>query len=123
MPSYQQFKLPDVGEGLTEADIAEWRVRAGDTVTVNQVLVEIETAKSLVELPCPFDGVVSKLLVQEGDTVKVGQALLTIDDRSSAPGTRIAEAQLRLLEQNARESGPVLYFEAGNRAPRRKRCS
>ncbi|HLS72681.1 MAG TPA: biotin/lipoyl-containing protein, partial [Actinomycetaceae bacterium] len=79
MPSYQQFKLPDVGEGLTEADIAEWRVRVGDTVTVNQVLVEIETAKSLVELPAPWAGVVTELLVEEGQTVDVGAPIVVID--------------------------------------------
>src|SRR5262249_61223670 len=58
MADVKQFKLPDVGEGLTEADIVSWKVKPGDTVTVNQVIVEIETAKSLVELPSPFDGVV-----------------------------------------------------------------
>ncbi|MBN8883315.1 MAG: 2-oxo acid dehydrogenase subunit E2, partial [Salana multivorans] len=62
MPKLQRFALPDVGEGLTEADIVAWRVAPGDTVAVNQVIVEIETAKSLVELPCPWDGVVVELL-------------------------------------------------------------
>ena len=73
------FRLPDVGEGLTEAEIVQWRVKAGDTVTMNQVLVEIETAKSLVELPSPFAGVVSALLVQEGETVEVGTPIITVD--------------------------------------------
>ena len=58
----QEFPLPDVGEGLTEAEIVSWKVKPGDTVTVNQVLVEIETAKSLVELPSPFAGTVALLL-------------------------------------------------------------
>ena len=71
MADVKQFKLPDVGEGLTEADIVSWKVKPGDRVTVNQVIVEIETAKSLVELPCPFDGVVTDLLVPEGQTVDV----------------------------------------------------
>ena len=65
------FNLPDVGEGLTEADIASWKVKVGDTVEVNQIFVEIETAKSLVELPCPFAGVVTALHADEGDTVLV----------------------------------------------------
>ena len=69
-----EFLLPDVGEGLTEAEIVDWKVKAGDTVAINQVLVEIETAKSLVELPSPFAGTVSALLVREGDTVDVGTA-------------------------------------------------
>src|ERR1700712_2583321 len=73
-----EFLLPDVGEGLTEAEIVSWKVKAGDTVTVNQVLVEIETAKSLVELPSPFAGTVSAILVAEGDTVDVGTAIITV---------------------------------------------
>ena len=76
--STQTFLLPDVGEGLTEAEIVSWRVSPGDTVAVNDVLVEIETAKSLVELPSPFEGVVGDLLAGEGDTVDVGAAIITI---------------------------------------------
>jgi pyruvate dehydrogenase E2 component (dihydrolipoamide acetyltransferase) len=78
MAERKQFKLPDVGEGLTEADIVTWRVKAGDQVTVNQVIVEIETAKSLVELPCPYDGVVTGLLVPEGETVDVGTPIIEV---------------------------------------------
>lgn len=79
------FVLPDVGEGLTEADIITWHVAEGDTVTVNQVLVEIETAKSLVELPSPFAGTVAKLHFAEGDTVQVGENLITINTGSGSP--------------------------------------
>ena len=79
MPTYQQFNLPDAGEGLTEADIVTWSVAVGDTVEVNQPIVEIETAKSLVELPSPFSGVVTKLLVEEGETVEVGVPILEVD--------------------------------------------
>ncbi|WP_324649248.1 dihydrolipoamide acetyltransferase family protein [Georgenia sp. H159] len=85
MPSYQQFKLPDVGEGLTEADIAEWHVAVGDSVTVNQNLVEIETAKSLVELPAPWAGVVTQILVREGETVPVGAPIVVIDVDPDGP--------------------------------------
>ncbi|MET0449178.1 MAG: dihydrolipoamide acetyltransferase family protein [Aeromicrobium sp.] len=73
-----QFRLPDVGEGLTEAEIVSWRVSVGDVVEVNDVLVEIETAKSLVELPSPFAGEVTALLVAEGDTVEVGRPIIAI---------------------------------------------
>ena len=59
MSQIAYFNLPDVGEGLTEAEIVSWKVKPGDQVTVNQIIVEIETAKSLVELPCPFEGRVS----------------------------------------------------------------
>ena len=79
MPVFEQFKMPDAGEGLTEADIVTWRVAVGDTVEINQPLVEIETAKSIVELPCPFDGVVTQLLAVEGDTVEVGVPIIEID--------------------------------------------
>jgi 2-oxoisovalerate dehydrogenase E2 component (dihydrolipoyl transacylase) len=74
----KQFKLPDVGEGLTEAEIVTWKVKPGDALSVNDVIVEIETAKSLVELPSPFAGTVSELLVAEGDTVAVGSPIITV---------------------------------------------
>jgi len=82
--STQTFHLPDVGEGLTEAEIVSWHVSPGDTVAINDVLVEIETAKSLVELPSPFEGVVGDLLCGEGDTVDVGAAIITIEDAAAA---------------------------------------
>ena len=68
----QIFPLPDVGEGLTEAEILSWKVAVGTEVAINDVLVEIETAKSVVELPSPFAGTVEALLVAEGETVEVG---------------------------------------------------
>src|SRR5499433_3422303 len=92
MADVKQFKLPDVGEGLTEADIVTWRVKPGDRVSVNQVIVEIETAKSLVELPSPFDGVVTDLLVPEGQTIDVGTPIISVDVAADAgaggPGSR-----------------------------------
>ena len=75
----KEFRLPDEGEGLTEADIVSWHVKPGDTVTINQVIVEIETAKAVVELPSPYAGTVSALLVAEGQTVDVGIPIITID--------------------------------------------
>ena len=81
------FHLPDVGEGLTEADIVQWKVKAGDTVEVNDVIVEIETAKSLVELPSPYAGVVSALFVDEGQTVDVGAPIISVTAASPAQET------------------------------------
>jgi pyruvate dehydrogenase E2 component (dihydrolipoamide acetyltransferase) len=78
MSQIAYFDLPDVGEGLTEAEIVSWKVKVGDTVSVNQIIVEIETAKSLVELPCPFAGTVSQLLANEGDTVNVGSHIIAV---------------------------------------------
>ena len=87
MPTFKQFRLPDAGEGLTEAEILKWYVKPGDMVTVNQTIVEIETAKAAVELPSPFAGSVTELLVAEGATVDVGTPILTVDvDPEGAPG-------------------------------------
>jgi pyruvate dehydrogenase E2 component (dihydrolipoamide acetyltransferase) len=80
-----KFPLPDVGEGLTEAEIVSWKVAPGDRVSVNQTICEIETAKSVVELPCPFEGEVSELLVNEGDTVEVGTPIIAVSVAGSAP--------------------------------------
>ncbi|GAA1968801.1 dihydrolipoamide acetyltransferase family protein [Amycolatopsis minnesotensis] len=79
MPEYKQFPLSDTAEGLTEADILDWKVKPGDTVTVNQIVVEIETAKAAVELPIPWAGVITELLVEPGQTVEVGTPILTVD--------------------------------------------
>jgi 2-oxoisovalerate dehydrogenase E2 component (dihydrolipoyl transacylase) len=87
MPDVQRFRLPDAGEGLTEAEIVTWRVKPGDTVKINDPIVEIETAKSLVELPSPYAGVVTEILVPEGTTVDVGTPIIAVDtDPSGAPG-------------------------------------
>ncbi len=83
----KEFRLPDPGEGLVEADIVTWRVAVGDVIKVNDILLEIETSKSLVELPSPYEGTVTGLLVAEGDTVDVGVPIIVIDDgiESAAP--------------------------------------
>ncbi|HSU46713.1 MAG TPA: dihydrolipoamide acetyltransferase family protein [Arthrobacter sp.] len=82
-----KFNLPDVGEGLTEAEIVSWKVKPGDAVAINDVLCEIETAKSIVELPSPFAGTVSELLVEEGVTVDVGTAIISVSDEVSGDPT------------------------------------
>jgi len=90
--SDQVFLLPDVGEGLIEADIVTWKVAVGDTVTLNQPLVDVETAKAIVELPSPFAGVIRALHANEGDTVNVGEPLVTIasvDASPAAPATPV----------------------------------
>ncbi|MEV0201566.1 biotin/lipoyl-containing protein, partial [Nonomuraea sp. NPDC050691] len=75
----REFKLPDVGEGLTEAEIVRWHVKEGDAVKVNQIVVEIETAKSIVELPIPWDGLVAGLMAEAGQTVDVGVPIIAVD--------------------------------------------
>ena len=76
----REFKLPDPGEGLLEAEIVSWKVKVGDQVAVNDILLEIETAKSLVELPSPYAGVVAELLADEGTMVEVGTPIIRIND-------------------------------------------
>ncbi len=97
----ETFNLPDVGEGLTEAEIVSWRVAVGDAVEVNDIIVEIETAKSLVELPVPYAGIVRELLAAEGETIEVGNPLIRVagpddpaDEDSDEPqeGSGTAEA-------------------------------
>ncbi|MEU9327444.1 dihydrolipoamide acetyltransferase family protein [Streptomyces canus] len=83
--SVREFKMPDVGEGLTEAEILKWYVQAGDTVTDGQVVCEVETAKAAVELPIPYDGVVRELRFPEGTTVDVGTAIISVDVAGGAP--------------------------------------
>jgi len=79
MSELKQFKLPDVGEGLTEADIVKWHVQPGDKIAINQIIVEIETAKAVVELPSPYEGVVAGLLVPEGETADVGTPIISVE--------------------------------------------
>ena len=87
-----EYKLPDVGEGLTEAEIVTWKVKVGDVIAVNDIVVEIETAKSLVELPSPYAGTVTALLVPEGEMVPVGTPIISIGDEASAPADAPADA-------------------------------
>jgi 2-oxoisovalerate dehydrogenase E2 component (dihydrolipoyl transacylase) len=86
-----EYKLPDVGEGLTEAEVVTWKVKVGDVLKVNDIVVEIETAKSLVELPTPYAGTVQALLVPEGETVPVGTPLIQIVD-ADAPAEPVQPA-------------------------------
>ena len=81
----KEFKLPDVGEGLTEADIVAWHVKPGDPVEDGQIIVEIETAKAVVELPCPWDGTVARLLAEEGQTVEVGVPIIAVEVAGQGP--------------------------------------
>ena len=84
MAELKEFKLPDVGEGLTEADIVAWHVKPGDRVEDGQIIVEIETAKAVVELPSPWDGTVARLLAEEGQTVEVGVPIIAVEVGGSA---------------------------------------
>ncbi|WP_348789534.1 dihydrolipoamide acetyltransferase family protein [Leifsonia sp. NPDC080035] len=131
--SESQFLLPDVGEGLTEAEIVSWKVAPGEKVAVNQVIVEIETAKSLVELPSPFEGTVGELLVTEGQTVEVGTPIFTVTGdqaAQAAPVSEVAEAEADTAASVSHETdepkpGAVLvgYGAAGHGTSRRRRVT
>jgi len=128
-----EFTLPDVGEGLTEAEIVAWKVKPGDEIIVNQVLVEIETAKSLVELPSPFAGTVTAILVAEGTTVDVGTPIISVSSGSSSgaddavptpEGTdTVAETAGSISPESSDAGGAVLvgYGIKGHVASRRTR--
>ena len=125
MPELKDFKMPDVGEGLTEADIITWSVKPGDTVVVNQIIVEVETAKAAVELPSPYAGVVTELHAAEGDTVDVGKPIITIDVGSSDsdPGSDAPSSAASEPESAAPERQSVLvgYGPRTGEARRRAR--
>jgi pyruvate dehydrogenase E2 component (dihydrolipoamide acetyltransferase) len=90
----KEFKLPDVGEGLTEADIVAWHVKPGEAVEDGQIIVEIETAKAVVELPCPWDGTVTRLLAEEGQTVDVGVPIIAVEVAGQATPDRAERASV-----------------------------
>ncbi|MCD1267963.1 2-oxo acid dehydrogenase subunit E2 [Microbacterium sp. MEC084] len=119
----QTFHLPDVGEGLTEAEIVSWHVAPGDTVAVDDVIAEIETAKSLVELPSPFAGTVGELLVAEGDTVEVGAPIITVVPADETPAAaRDAHEPTGPGQQPEAGGGSVLVgYGTGGEAKTRRR--
>ena len=125
MSELRQFRLPDVGEGLTEADIVKWHVQPGDKVTVNQIIVEIETAKAVVELPSPYEGVVADLLVPEGTTADVGTPIISVDvgpdaGRPPHPPAPRGSTSTDLVPPTAAEAGVEPGIE-GTLAPKEER--
>ncbi|MGW4234396.1 dihydrolipoamide acetyltransferase family protein [Streptomyces sp. NPDC004980] len=103
---FREFKMPDVGEGLTEAEILKWFVQPGDTVTDGQVVCEVETAKAAVELPIPFDGVVHELRFPEGTTVDVGEVIIAVDVAPGSGDAPAAEATPAPVAQPVAEAEP-----------------
>ncbi len=106
-----EFKFPDVGEGITEGEIVKWKVKVGDRVKQDQVLVEVETDKAVVQLPSPASGKVLKISHKEGDTIRVGEVLVVIEDKG-----KIKEDKSTSVVGELKESGYVLpapkeYFE------------
>lgn len=108
-----EFKLPDVGEGLTEAEIVAWRVKEGDVVAVNDVVVEIETAKSIVELPSPYAGQVLALLAREGDTVEVGTPIIRIGSDEPAGAAPAPARGPEIIDTNVPPTGQATLVGYG----------
>jgi 2-oxoisovalerate dehydrogenase E2 component (dihydrolipoyl transacylase) len=115
----RSFNLPDVGEGLTEAEIVTWKVAVGETVTLNQPLVDIETAKATVELPSPYEGTVVALLAEPGQIVDVGSAIISIDVAGDDAATATASESAAPAERTAVLVGYGVANE--DAAPRRHR--
>src|SRR5215218_9931117 len=89
-----EFKLPSIGEGVNSADVAQIMVQPGDSISAGQVVMELETEKAVVELPCPHAGKLEKLLVKAGDSIKVGQPIMTIE-ANGAPAAKQAAAPVK----------------------------
>ncbi|MET0783525.1 MAG: dihydrolipoamide acetyltransferase family protein [Leifsonia flava] len=100
------FRLPDLGEGLTESEIVNWHVGVGDTVTLNQVIAEVETAKAIVELPSPYAGIVARLYAEPGVTVNVGEPIVAFEVEASAGlvGSRATDAAPDAASRGTAES-------------------
>lgn len=125
----EEFRLPDLGEGLAEAEVVQWLVAPGDTVTLNQTLAEVETAKAVVELPSPFDGIVSTLHAEAGETVAVGAPLIAfdvagVDSPDAAPADAASSATASSAAEEKTPPNLVGYGAApakGGRPTRRVR--
>ncbi len=111
-----EFRMPDFGEGLTEAEIIKWFVKVGDTVHVDQILVEVETAKTVVEIPSPFEGTITRILAHEGDTIEVGSVLFVVGgetkDISSEDGPELKA--MPIVRRLAKERGVDLASISGS---------
>ncbi|MDX3247804.1 biotin/lipoyl-containing protein, partial [Streptomyces sp. ME18-1-4] len=112
MAQVLEFKLPDLGEGLTEAEIVRWLVQVGDVVAVDQPVVEVETAKAMVEVPCPYGGVVTARFGEEGTELPVGAPLITVAVGAPASGGAAVPTE---------GSGNVLVGYGTSEAPARRR--
>ncbi|PVC92458.1 branched-chain alpha-keto acid dehydrogenase subunit E2 [Streptomyces sp. CS090A] len=126
MAQVLEFKLPDLGEGLTEAEIVRWLVEVGDVVAIDQPVVEVETAKAMVEVPCPYGGVVTARFGEEGSELPVGAPLLTVavgatDASSAAPGDDGAAAEEPSGGSGSGSGNVLVGYGTGAPAARRRR--
>ncbi|WP_033438892.1 dihydrolipoamide acetyltransferase family protein [Saccharothrix sp. NRRL B-16314] len=115
------FRLPDLGEGLTEGEIVTWLVSVGDHVSIDQPVVEVETAKAVVEVPCPYEGVVSARFGEPGEQLPVGSVLLTVGEPAKQPAPAEPAAPAEPGEPEKSGSGNVLIGYGTSDTPRRRR--
>ncbi|MEU4666092.1 biotin/lipoyl-containing protein, partial [Micromonospora chalcea] len=113
----RDFLLPDLGEGLSEAEIVEWRVAVGDVVTVDQSVVEVETAKAVVDVPCPYAGRVVALHGAAGEVRPVGQPLITIAPLDDAPDPHATYRE----EERAGSGNVLIGYGTGHGGSGRRR--
>ncbi|MFD6972522.1 dihydrolipoamide acetyltransferase family protein [Streptomyces sp. NPDC059979] len=119
MPQVMEFKLPDLGEGLTEAEIVRWLVAVGDVVAIDQPVVEVETAKAMVEVPCPYGGVVTARFGEEGTELPVGAPLITVAvGAQTLPEAPPAEAE---AEGSGSVPRPLIGYGTDHSRPARRR--
>jgi 2-oxoisovalerate dehydrogenase E2 component (dihydrolipoyl transacylase) len=123
----RDFRLPDLGEGLTDAEVVRWLVAEGDEITLNQPIVEVETAKAMVEIPAPYGGTITRLHAKEGDSVEVGSPLISVDTGQTAgangsvlgeagPGGETPQRQATLVGPGERPQGRRRRAARGGRA-------
>ncbi|MFD9405685.1 dihydrolipoamide acetyltransferase family protein [Streptomyces sp. NPDC059989] len=117
MPQVMEFKLPDLGEGLTEAEIVRWLVAVGDVVAVDQPVVEVETAKAMVEVPCPYGGVVTARFGEEGQELPVGAPLITV----AVGAQTLPEAPAAEAEGSGNVPRPLIGYGTDHSRPARRR--
>ncbi|MCX5123909.1 2-oxo acid dehydrogenase subunit E2 [Streptomyces sp. NBC_00193] len=119
MPQVMEFKLPDLGEGLTEAEIVRWLVAVGDVVAIDQPVVEVETAKAMVEVPCPYGGVVTARFGEEGTELPVGAPLITVAvGAECAPADAVAPEG---TQDSANAPRPLIGYGSDESRPARRR--
>src|SRR3989338_293667 len=117
---HYEFKLPDLGEGLSEGEIVKWLLKEGNIVKEDQNVLEIETAKAIVEIPCPKAGIVKKLLFKEGDVVKVGEALFVIETQENEKDIFTDAVHAHYEPENEPKN---IFFEKGSLATPKVRKS
>ncbi|OJF14840.1 dihydrolipoamide acetyltransferase family protein [Couchioplanes caeruleus] len=122
MSADQVFRLPDLGEGLTEAEVIQWRVAVGDTVTVDEVVVEVETAKAAVEVPVPFAGTVAVLHAEAGSVLAVGEPLITVAASAAAPDGGSGPAEQYRTEERAGSGNVLIGYGTGHAPASRRRA-